>query len=252
MLTPSGGGRCNCYRFIMWVTGCSQSTISKVSEQMKKTGGDREPPPHGLKKWIKENPRRKKAVTPAVITSTASAPDSVLPAFNPTHGIASSSIMEASTSLNLRSQTTTVYSLAADNAIGSSADTGNDSILLSAFTGSTAVTFHKSPLQDPTMSFTQTRSQVMAVASLPPSLLVQAEPSLCKTLLSDLPQSLSTLSTCSLINGDNQLIMQNEGEELEKLPPGALVSLTPLSDAGHDWPCAFAPGPLLGVLSATQ
>lgn len=37
----------------MWVTGCSQSTISKVSEQMKKTGGDREPPPHGLKKWIK-------------------------------------------------------------------------------------------------------------------------------------------------------------------------------------------------------
>lgn len=48
----------------------------------------------------------------------------------------------------------------------------------------------------------------MAVASLPPSLLVQAEPSLCKTLLSDLPQSLSTLSTCSLISGDNQLIMQ--------------------------------------------
>lgn len=218
----------------MWVTGCSQSTISKVSEQMKKTGGDREPPPHGLKKWIKENPRRKKAATPAVITSTASAPDSVLPAFTPTHGIASSSIVEASTSLNLRSQTTTVYSLAGDNAIGSSADTGNDSILLSAFTGSTAVTFHKSALQDPTMSFTQTQSQVMAVASLPPSLLVQAEPSLCsphsKTLLSDLPQSLSTLSTCSLISGDNQLIMQNEGEELEKLPPGALVSLTPLQD----------------------
>ncbi|MGH0136982.1 UNVERIFIED_CONTAM: hypothetical protein FKN15_062620 [Acipenser sinensis] len=234
MLTPSGGGRCNCYRFIMWVTGCSQSTISKVSEQMKKTGGDREPPPHGLKKWIKENPRRKKAATPAVITSTASAPDSVLPAFTPTHGIASSSIVEASTSLNLRSQTTTVYSLAGDNAIGSSADTGNDSILLSAFTGSTAVTFRKSALQDPTMSFTQTQSQVMAVASLPPSLLVQAEPSLCsphsKTLLSDLPQSLSTLSTCSLISGDNQLIMQNEGEELEKLPPGALVSLTPLQD----------------------
>ncbi|MGH0141522.1 UNVERIFIED_CONTAM: hypothetical protein FKN15_074172 [Acipenser sinensis] len=143
-------------------------------------------------------------------------------------------IVEASTSLNLRSQTTTVYSLAGDNAIGSSADTGNDSILLSAFTGSTAVTFHKSALQDPTMSFTQTQSQVMAVASLPPSLLVQAEPSLCsphsKTLLSDLPQSLSTLSTCSLISGDNQLIMQNEGEELEKLPPGALVSLTPLQD----------------------
>uniref|UniRef100_H3BDW0 Uncharacterized protein n=1 Tax=Latimeria chalumnae TaxID=7897 RepID=H3BDW0_LATCH len=51
MLTPSGGSRCNCYRFITWVTGCSHSTISKVNEQMKKTGGDREPPPHGLKKW---------------------------------------------------------------------------------------------------------------------------------------------------------------------------------------------------------
>ncbi|XP_041098855.1 uncharacterized protein LOC121309755 isoform X2 [Polyodon spathula] len=182
MLTPSGGGRCNCYRFIMWVTGCSQSTISKVSEQMKKTGGDREPPPHGLKKWIKENPRRKKAS----IMSTVSTPDSVLPTFTPTHGVASSS----------------------------------------------------------------TQGQVMAVASLPPRLLVQAEPSLCsphsKTLLSDLPQSLSTLSTCSLISGDNQLLMQNEGEELEKLPPGALVSLTPLQDP----PMLDTPGPSVPLLQA--
>ncbi|XP_066569065.1 uncharacterized protein LOC136758521 [Amia ocellicauda] len=63
MLTPSGGGRCNCYKFIMWVSGCSQSTISKVSEQMRRTGGDREPPPHGMKKWIKDHPRPKKKTT---------------------------------------------------------------------------------------------------------------------------------------------------------------------------------------------
>ncbi|XP_041048881.1 uncharacterized protein LOC121280770 isoform X2 [Carcharodon carcharias] len=54
MLTPSGGSHSNCYRFISWVTGCSHSTISRVSEQMRRTGGDREPPPHGLKKWWKE------------------------------------------------------------------------------------------------------------------------------------------------------------------------------------------------------
>ncbi|XP_038638238.1 uncharacterized protein LOC119955772 isoform X3 [Scyliorhinus canicula] len=54
MLTPSGGSHSNCYRFISWVTGCSHSTISQVSGQMRRTGGDREPPPHGLKKWWKE------------------------------------------------------------------------------------------------------------------------------------------------------------------------------------------------------
>ncbi|XP_072344853.1 uncharacterized protein [Scyliorhinus torazame] len=53
MLTPSGGSHSNCYRFISWVTGCSHSTISQVSGQMRRTGGDREPPPHGLKKWWK-------------------------------------------------------------------------------------------------------------------------------------------------------------------------------------------------------
>uniref|UniRef100_UPI00398E8B84 uncharacterized protein n=1 Tax=Pristiophorus japonicus TaxID=55135 RepID=UPI00398E8B84 len=54
MLTPSGGSRSNCYKFISWVTGCSHSTIGRVNEQMKRTGGEREPPPHGLKKWWKE------------------------------------------------------------------------------------------------------------------------------------------------------------------------------------------------------
>ncbi|XP_046548434.1 uncharacterized protein LOC124258384 isoform X2 [Haliotis rubra] len=39
MLTPSGGVRSNCYKFITWVTGCSASTIGKVNDQMKQTGG---------------------------------------------------------------------------------------------------------------------------------------------------------------------------------------------------------------------
>ena len=38
MLTPSGGARSNCYKFISWVTGCSHSTIGRVNEQMKETG----------------------------------------------------------------------------------------------------------------------------------------------------------------------------------------------------------------------
>ena len=38
MLTPSGGNRANCYRFVAWVTGCSNTTIGKVNEQMKSTG----------------------------------------------------------------------------------------------------------------------------------------------------------------------------------------------------------------------
>ncbi|KAJ7376262.1 hypothetical protein OS493_035924 [Desmophyllum pertusum] len=60
MLTPSGGARSNCYKFISWVTGCSHSTIGRVNEQMKETGGDREPPSHGLIKWWQENPKPKK------------------------------------------------------------------------------------------------------------------------------------------------------------------------------------------------
>ena len=31
MLTPSGGNRANCYRFVSLVTGCSHSTIGKVN-----------------------------------------------------------------------------------------------------------------------------------------------------------------------------------------------------------------------------
>ena len=38
MLTPSGGSRTNCYKFVSWVTGRSMTTIGKVNEQMKKTG----------------------------------------------------------------------------------------------------------------------------------------------------------------------------------------------------------------------
>lgn len=60
MLTPSGGARSNCYKFISWVTGCSHSTIGRVNEQMKQTSGDREPPTHGLIKWWKDHPKPKK------------------------------------------------------------------------------------------------------------------------------------------------------------------------------------------------
>lgn len=39
------------------VTGCSFTTIARVSKQMLLTGGDREPPPHGLKKfWNDKGP----------------------------------------------------------------------------------------------------------------------------------------------------------------------------------------------------
>ncbi|XP_022247033.1 uncharacterized protein LOC106463742 isoform X2 [Limulus polyphemus] len=55
MLTPSGGGRTNCYKFISMVTGCSYTTITKVNDQMRRTGGNREPPEHGLKRrWQSE------------------------------------------------------------------------------------------------------------------------------------------------------------------------------------------------------
>ena len=40
--------------------GCSHSTISRVNEQMKKTGGSREPPQHGLKRWWKKHGQPKK------------------------------------------------------------------------------------------------------------------------------------------------------------------------------------------------
>ncbi|XP_064476866.1 uncharacterized protein LOC135390855 [Ornithodoros turicata] len=50
MLTPCAATATNCYKFISWVTGCSFTTISRVSRQMQETGGDRDPPEHGLKK----------------------------------------------------------------------------------------------------------------------------------------------------------------------------------------------------------
>ena len=51
----------NCATFITLVTGCSLSTIQSVASQMKETGGDREPPPHGLKKYWKNNPRQQQS-----------------------------------------------------------------------------------------------------------------------------------------------------------------------------------------------
>ncbi|XP_078606310.1 uncharacterized protein LOC144879003 isoform X1 [Branchiostoma floridae x Branchiostoma japonicum] len=72
MLTPSGGARSNCYKFINWVTGCSHSTIGRVNDQMKRTGGDREPPQHGLKKWWKEHPKKKKKEELSGVATTGS------------------------------------------------------------------------------------------------------------------------------------------------------------------------------------
>lgn len=54
------GLKTNCYKFITMVTGCSACTIARVEEQMRKTGGDREPPPHGLKKYWETQPRAAK------------------------------------------------------------------------------------------------------------------------------------------------------------------------------------------------
>lgn len=67
------GLKTNCYKFITMVTGCSISTIARVEEQMRKTGGDREPPPHGLKKYWEQQPRAakltKKPTEPVVAPS---------------------------------------------------------------------------------------------------------------------------------------------------------------------------------------
>ncbi|XP_049784566.1 uncharacterized protein LOC126187496 [Schistocerca cancellata] len=63
MLTPSGGTKANCYKFISLVTGCSYTTICQVSEQMRRTKGDREPHEHGLKRWWREHRGTKNAIT---------------------------------------------------------------------------------------------------------------------------------------------------------------------------------------------
>ena len=56
-----GGSRANCHKFIGWVTGCGQSTICSVAEQMRVTGGDREPPEHGLRKYYQKlHPHRRR------------------------------------------------------------------------------------------------------------------------------------------------------------------------------------------------
>ena len=78
-MTP--GLHSNCYKFINLITGCSLSTITRVNEQMKKTGGDREPPPHGLCKYWEENPRRQmqRKMSPTNDIPSYRAPPSQLP-----------------------------------------------------------------------------------------------------------------------------------------------------------------------------
>ncbi|XP_014681343.1 PREDICTED: polyhomeotic-proximal chromatin protein-like [Priapulus caudatus] len=49
MLTPSGGGRSNCYSFIQLVTGSSKGAISRVSINTNMAGGARVLYAHGLK-----------------------------------------------------------------------------------------------------------------------------------------------------------------------------------------------------------
>lgn len=63
MLTPTGGTKANCYRFIKMVTGCCVATIFLVNEHMKKTKGDREPPEHGLKRYWRRKSKSYKTAT---------------------------------------------------------------------------------------------------------------------------------------------------------------------------------------------
>ncbi|XP_005987445.1 uncharacterized protein LOC102355420 isoform X2 [Latimeria chalumnae] len=180
MLTPSGGSRCNCYRFITWVTGCSHSTISKVNEQMKKTGGDREPPPHGLKKWIKENPRqKKKAAVPEQVPDVPSttpdhtAPTAVLSAFQQSDSILPESIPAAAQTLSSPatdvlvkalempssitshlvsspiplSQSALVYSIATTTPCSSATLNATGTVQQSPFSDCGQVTFQRAPSQ---------------------------------------------------------------------------------------------------------
>lgn len=59
------GARSNCYTFITLITGSSRSTIVQVSHQMKQTGGDREPPVHGMKRYWKESGKCRDTETPS-------------------------------------------------------------------------------------------------------------------------------------------------------------------------------------------
>ncbi|XP_052788266.1 uncharacterized protein LOC128223070 [Mya arenaria] len=71
MLTPAGATHFNCNTFITMVTGCSNSTITKVCNHMTLTGGIRDPPEHGLKKYWQEH--FKKAGTRSENTETQDA-----------------------------------------------------------------------------------------------------------------------------------------------------------------------------------
>jgi hypothetical protein len=44
--------------FLM-VAGCSYATICLVSDQMRRTQGEREPPEHGLRKWWQDHPKNR-------------------------------------------------------------------------------------------------------------------------------------------------------------------------------------------------
>ena len=45
-----GGYRLNCYQFVSMVTGCALTTIGKVNNQLRETGGRQDPPEHGMKR----------------------------------------------------------------------------------------------------------------------------------------------------------------------------------------------------------
>ncbi|XP_053380699.1 uncharacterized protein LOC123547928 [Mercenaria mercenaria] len=60
MLTPAGATHINCYSFISMVTGCSQTTIARVYNQMIDTGGIRDPPEHGMKRVWQEHYKQTK------------------------------------------------------------------------------------------------------------------------------------------------------------------------------------------------
>ena len=52
LLTPTAGARTNCYKFISLVTGCSPSTIAKVSKRLQKNGGVLGQQEHGMDDYI--------------------------------------------------------------------------------------------------------------------------------------------------------------------------------------------------------
>ncbi|XP_015222485.2 uncharacterized protein [Lepisosteus oculatus] len=238
MLTPSGGGRCNCYKFIMWVTGCSQSTISKVSDQMKKTGGKREPPPHGLKKWIKDNPRPKKKVAkagPPFLLTSLPQPSAGLPMTGPEQGLISAAVTAGMTSESA------VYNIPLCSPGHTRPEEGMQNILLTAVTGDGQASFHKSCPQSPMLEFHQCPGQPLSVPSQRPTLLVQKGPSACvphdTPVATPTPHTLATMATCSLMSGATQLILQGiehgGTEGTDKLAPGSLESVAALQSQPH-------------------